>query len=40
MIYKDDYTLPKECLEQLAEKGSERLPELVRARINEVLQIE
>jgi hypothetical protein len=30
MIYKDDCTLPKEYLEQLAEQGLEGLPELIR----------
>lgn len=40
MIYKDDCTLTKEYLEQLAEQGLEGLPDLVRVLINQAMQIE
>ena len=40
MIYKDDCTLPKEYLEQLAEQGLEGLPDLIRTLVNEAMQIE
>jgi len=40
MIYKNDCTLPKEYLEQLAEQGLEGLPDLIRTLVNEAMQIE
>jgi len=47
MIYKNDYTfaqrhasLPKEYLEQLTEEGLESLPEMIRALVNQAMQIE
>ncbi len=40
MIYKNDCTLSKEYLEQLTEEGLESLPEMIRALVNEAMQIE
>jgi transposase-like protein len=40
MIYKNDCTLTKEYLEQLAEQGLEGLPDLVRVLVNQAMQIE
>ncbi len=40
MIYKNDCTLPKEYLEQLTEEGLESLPEMIRALVNQAMQIE
>ena len=40
MIYKNDCTLPKEYLEQLAKQGLEGLPDLVRVLVNQAMQIE
>ncbi len=40
MIYKNDCTLSKENLEQLAKQGLEGLPDLVRVLVNQAMQIE
>jgi putative transposase len=40
MIYKGDYTLPKEYLKQLTEQGLDGLPDLIRVMVNEAMQIE
>ena len=40
MIYENNCTLPKECLEQLINQGLEGLPDLIRTLINEAMQIE
>jgi transposase-like protein len=40
MTYQDDFTLPTELLEQVAEQGLEFLPELIRIIINTAMQVE
>ena len=40
MTYQDDFTLPSELLEQVAEQGLDFLPELIRIVINTAMQIE
>jgi len=40
MIYDNNCTLPEEYLEQLIKHGLEGLPDLVRALVNEAMQIE
>jgi putative transposase len=40
MTYQDDFTLPTELLEQVAEQGLDFLPELIRMVINSAMQIE
>jgi len=40
MTYQDDFTLPTEILEQIAEQGLDYMPELVRILINTAMQIE
>jgi len=40
MTYQDDFTLPTELLEQVAEQGLDFLPELVRIVINTAMQVE
>jgi hypothetical protein len=40
MTYQDDFTLPTELLEQVAEKGLEFLPELIRIVINTAMRVE
>jgi putative transposase len=40
MTYQDDFTLPTELLEQVAEQGLEFLPELIRIVINTAMQAE
>jgi transposase-like protein len=40
MTYQDDFTLPTELLEQVAEQGLDFLPELIRIVINTAMQIE
>jgi hypothetical protein len=40
MTYKDDFTLPTELLEHVAEQGLDFLPELIRIVINTVMQVE
>ena len=40
MTYQDDFTLPNELLEQVAEQGFDFLPELIRIVINTAMQVE
>jgi putative transposase len=40
MTYQDDFTLPTELLEQIAEQGLDFLPELIRIMINTTMQAE
>lgn len=40
MTYQDDFTLPPEIVEQIAEQGLEYLPELIRTLFNTAMQIE
>jgi transposase-like protein len=40
MTYQDDFTLPNELLEQVAEQGLDFLPELIRILINTAMQVE
>jgi transposase-like protein len=40
MTYQDDFTLPKELLEQIVEQGFEFIPELLRVTMNTAMQIE
>jgi transposase-like protein len=40
MIYKSDFTLPNEYLEQLTKQGLEGLPDLIRVLVNQAMQIE
>jgi putative transposase len=40
MTYQDDFTLPTELLEQVAEQGLDFLPELIRIVINNAMQVE
>jgi transposase-like protein len=40
MTYQDDFTLPTELLEQVAEQGLDYLPELIRIVINTAMQAE
>jgi transposase-like protein len=40
MTYQDDFTLPTELLEQVAEQGLDFVPELIRVVINTAMQIE
>src|SRR5512139_2657080 len=40
MTYQNDFTLPTELLEQVAEQGLDFLPELIRIVINTAMQIE
>jgi transposase-like protein len=40
MTYQDDFTLPTELLEQVAENGLDFLPELIRIVINTAMQAE
>jgi putative transposase len=40
MTYQDDFTLPTELLEQVAEQGLDFLPELIRIVINTAMQME
>jgi len=40
IIYDTNCTLSNEYLEQLADKGFEGLPDLIRVLINEAMQIE
>ena len=40
MTYQDDFTLPTELLEQLAEQGLDFLPEIIRIIINTAMQVE
>lgn len=40
MTYQDDFTLPTELLEQVAEQGLDFLPELIRLVINTAMQVE
>ena len=40
MTYQDDFTLPSELLEQVAEQGLDFLPELIRIVINTAMQVE
>ena len=40
MTYQDNFTLPTELLEQVAEQGLEFLPELIRIVINTAMQVE
>ncbi len=40
MTYQDDFTLPTEILEQVAEQGLDFLPELIRIVINTAMQVE
>jgi putative transposase len=40
MTYRDDFTLPAELMEQVAEQGLEILPELIRIVVNAAMQAE
>lgn len=40
MTYQNDFTLPSEIVEQIADHGLEYLPELIRAVINAAMQVE
>jgi len=40
MTYSDDFTLPKEYLEQMAEDGMEYMPELIRILLNAAMRAE
>jgi transposase-like protein len=40
MTYNDDFTLPTEYLEQLAEQGMEYMPELIRILLNLAMRAE
>ena len=40
MTYQDDFTLPTELLEQVAEQGLDFIPELVRIVVNTAMQVE
>ena len=40
MTYVSDYTIPKEVLEQICEKGFDALPDLIRIMLNTAMQIE
>lgn len=40
MTYQEDFTLPKEYLEQISQQGTEYLPELIRILVNAAMQIE
>jgi len=40
MTYTDDFTLPTELVEQIAEQGFEYLPEMIRILVNTAMQIE
>ena len=40
MTYQEDFTLPTELLEQVAEQGLELVPELIRIVINTAMQVE
>lgn len=40
MTYQEDFTLPTELYEQIAEQGFDILPELIRVMINNTMQIE
>jgi len=40
MTYQDDFTLPAEIMEQIAEHGLDYMPELMRILINSAMQIE
>jgi transposase-like protein len=40
MTYRSDFTVPAELLEQIAERGLEILPELIRIVINAAMQAE
>ena len=40
MTYQDDFTLPTELLEQVAEQGLDFLPELIRIVVNTAMQVE
>jgi hypothetical protein len=40
MTYPDNFTVPEQYLEQLAQEGLEGLPEMIRILINEAMQLE
>jgi len=40
MTYQDDFTLPSEIMEQIAEQGLAYLPELIQTLVNTAMQIE
>jgi len=40
MTYQDDFTLPSEMLEQIADQGFDILPELIRLVLNTAMQVE
>jgi putative transposase len=40
MTYQDDFTLPSEIMEQIAEQGMAYLPELIQTLVNTAMQIE
>ena len=40
MTYCDDFTLPREYLEQLAEGGMDYMPELIRILLNAAMRAE
>ena len=40
MTYQDDFTLPTELLDQVAEQGLDFLPELIRIVVNTAMQLE
>ena len=40
MTYRNDFALPAELMEQVAEQGLEILPELIRIMVNAAMQAE
>jgi transposase-like protein len=40
MTYQSNYTIPKEILEEIAEGGMERMPEMIRILVNEAMKVE
>jgi hypothetical protein len=40
MTYREDFTLPAELMEQVAEQGLDVLPDLIRIVINAAMQAE
>ena len=40
MTYQEDFNLPSELLEQIAEQGFDFIPELLRVMMNSAMQIE
>ena len=40
MTYQDDFTVPTELLDQIAQQGLDYLPELIRTLVNNAMQLE